>query len=100
MTIIYPYYFRILERQADGWALTGMQIFYNHDDRTYNLDDIWADYGITKQKLIIELFREFEGKLGYYLADLKHKKYYYCGLTDKDIQETLYSIGIGRRENA
>ena len=99
MTIIYPYYFRILERQADGWALTGMQIFYNHSDRAYNLDDIWADYGITKQELITELFREFGGKLGYYLADLKHKKYYYCGLTDKDIQKTLYLIGIGRREN-
>ena len=100
MTIIYPYYFRILERQADGWAFTGMKIFYNHDDRECNLDDIWKDCGITKQKLIVELFRKFEGKLGYYLADLKHKKYYYCGLTDEDIQETLYSIGIGRRENA
>jgi len=74
MTIIYPYYFRLLERQDGRWIFPGMKIFYNHDDRPYNLDDIWGDYSITRQELMIELLRKFGGKLGYYLADLKHKK--------------------------
>lgn len=98
--IIYPYYFRLLERRVDGWILTGMKIFYNHDGRSYDFNEIWRDCGISKQKLVVELFGQFGGKLGYYLVDLKHKRYYYCGLTEKDIQDTLYSLGIGRKDHA
>lgn len=98
--IIYPHNFRILERQIDGWFLTGMKVFYNHFEREYNLNDDWDYYNITKQELVIELFRQFGGKLGYYLADLRHKQYYYCGLTDEDIQVTLHSLGIGRSGSA
>jgi hypothetical protein len=99
MALIYPSYFRILQREVDGWSIRNVGIFYNHSGRECNLDD-WTEYGITKQKLVIELFRQYGGKLGYYLANLKDKRYYYCGLTDEDIQNTLYSIGIGRKENA
>ncbi len=98
--IIYPFYFRVLERKVDGWFLSGSSVFYNHKGRKYDPERDWVNYNITKQKLVIELFRQFGGKLGYYLANLKDKKYYYCGLTDEDIQNTLYSIGIGRKNNA
>lgn len=98
--IIYPFYFRILERKVDGWLLCSGKVFYNRSGRKYNPDDDWTKYNITKQKLVIELFRQFGGKLGYYLANLKDKKYYYCGLSETDIQNTLNSIGIGRKDRA
>ncbi len=78
-------------------ALAGGRGFIN---RQYNPSDAWIKHGITKQKLVVELFRKFHGKLGFYLVNLKDKKYYYCGLTKKDIQNTLYAIGIGRKDNA
>jgi hypothetical protein len=99
-TIIYPLYFRILRRKPDGWCITKPSVFYNPSDRPYDPELDWEAYGITKQKLVVELFRQYGGKIGYYLANIRDKKYYYCGLTDKDIQEKLYSLGIGRKENA
>jgi hypothetical protein len=52
-------------------------VFNNHSGRECDPDD-WTNYGITEQKLVIELFRQYGGKLGYYLANLKDKKDYYC----------------------
>jgi hypothetical protein len=38
------------------------------------------------------------GKSGYYLANLRDKKYHYCGSNWQDVQETLLDLGIGKRE--
>ncbi|MGL5875850.1 MAG: hypothetical protein ACRC2R_26415 [Xenococcaceae cyanobacterium] len=99
MALIYPSHFRILQREVDGWTIDRGRVFYNHSGREYNFNEDWIKYGVTKQKLVIELFRQYGGKLGYYLANLRDKKYYYCGLTDEDIQQTLYSLGIGKKES-
>jgi len=37
-------------------------------------------------------------KSGYYLANLRERKYYYCGLNWEDIRTTLQSLGIGRAD--
>jgi hypothetical protein len=74
-------------------------VFYNPRNINIDPNDL-SIYDTTPLKVVIELFRQYGGKLGYYLADLRHKKYYYCGLEEEDIQETLYSLGIGRKENA
>lgn len=42
----------------------------------------------------IELFRQYGGKLGYYLADLRNKKCDYCGWTEEDVRGKLYELGI------
>ncbi len=98
--MIFPDYFRVLERVPDGWNLLRTKVFCSLNNRQYNPSDAWIKHGITKQKLVVELFRKFHGKLGFYLVNLKDKKYYYCGLTKKDIQNTLYAIGVGRKDNA
>jgi hypothetical protein len=100
LRIIYPSYFRIFVRKPEGWAVDGIRTFYNPKAIDYDPDSIWKQYNVTPQKIVIQLFRQYGGKLGYYLVNLRDKKYYYCGLTDEDIQETLYSLGIGRKENA
>ena len=98
--MIFPDYFRVLERTPDGWILLGTKVFCSLNNRKYNPDDAWIQYGTTKQKLVVELFRQFQGKLGFYWVNLKDKKYYYCGLTNEDIQNTLFAIGIGSKDNA
>lgn len=79
--------------------MQGSGIFYNPRGIEIDPNDL-SVYGTTPLKVVIELFRQYGGKLGYYLADLRHKKYYYCGLTEEDIQEKLYDLGIRRRDNA
>lgn len=46
-----------------------------------DMNDLKLMYGISEQQIVIELFRINGGKVGFYLADLRHKQYYYCGLT-------------------
>lgn len=99
LNLVYPAYFRIFCRKTHGWTVQPVSIFYNPKNRNIDPDDL-SIYETTPTKVVVELFRQYGGKLGYYLADLRHKKYYYCGLTDEDIQQTLYSLGIGRQENA
>jgi hypothetical protein len=55
-------------------------------------------FGITKNQIVIELFRTGGGKPGYYLANVRDKKYYYCGQDWESVKLTLKELGIGRDE--
>jgi len=74
------------------------EIFYNPTGEPVNLVDIWLDYGKTEEKIKIELFRLKAGKLGFYLADLRNDRYYYCGDRLKDVEQTLIDIGIRQKD--
>lgn len=93
-TIIYPSYFRILECRSGKWSIKNTDIFVGKPNPKDN--DISSLFGITEQQLIIELFRINGGKSGFYLANLRDKKYYYCGLTRDGLKVQLRSLGIGR----
>jgi hypothetical protein len=95
-TIIRPAYYRVIERVDNTWKFRQGKPFYNPDCiNGYSQTDIFTDYRLTLKKVAIELFRINGGKSGYYLANLRDRKYYYCGLTLEDVKETLYSLGIG-----
>ncbi|AHJ28613.1 hypothetical protein NSP_22810 [Nodularia spumigena CCY9414] len=53
---------------------------------------------MTKIKVLVELFRVNGGKAGLYLADIRDKKYYYCGQKWEDVKGLLRELGIGRDE--
>lgn len=55
-------------------------------------------FGTTKNKVVIELFRINGGKIGYYLVNLREKKYYYCGQDWASVKAKLRELGIGRDE--
>lgn len=95
-TLIYPDYMRIVERRPRGWLFKKGIMFYKRLPIAIDFQDFELLYGISKQQVVIELFRVNGGKAGYYLADLRHKKFYYCGLSKENIKTTLLQLGIGR----
>lgn len=94
--VIYPDYFRIFECRAGRWFIKNVEIFYRATTTVVNYEDIAALYGITELQVVIELFRINGGKSGYYLANFRDKKYYYCGLERDDTRRKLLELGIGR----
>lgn len=62
------------------------------------LEHVERQYGLTEEQVIIELLGINGGKPGYYLANLRDKKYYYCGLLWSDVKTTLQELGIGRTD--
>lgn len=96
-SVIYPDFFRIVERKLGGWLIKKGTMFYKKlPIATSDLENTQLMYGISSEQIITELFRVNGGKLGYYLADLRHKRYYYCGLDWENVRATLRKLGIGR----
>lgn len=97
LALIHPDYIRVIERKLGGWSFKKGTFFYKRlPIATDDLNDTEFIYNISKQQIIIELFRINGGKAGFYLADLRHKRYHYCGLSLKDVQSKLLHLGIGQ----
>lgn len=94
--IIYPAHFRIVECRSGRWFVKHPQPFYDEQNR--HQEDIQKAYGVSPQQLLVNLFRVNGGRSGFYLANLKQEKYYYCGQNWEDIRDQLLSLGIGRAE--
>ncbi|MBW4642459.1 MAG: hypothetical protein KME23_05520 [Goleter apudmare HA4340-LM2] len=93
LTIIYPSHFRIFECRNGRWFIKNLEVLVVNS--TVNHEDISVIYGVTEQQIIIELFRINGGRSGYYLANLRNKKYYYC-VDRNGVKEQLLELGIGR----
>jgi hypothetical protein len=99
MTILfYPAHIQIIEKKVDGWFYSPGEIIINLHNQAINLLNVEERHGLTKKQIIIELFRLYSGKLGYYLINLARQEYYYCGLTKQDVKEKLWDLGIGRED--
>lgn len=96
MRIITPYHYKVYERELGRWFERDVSVFYNNSGVPLNLSNIEQEFGLTPKEVIIELFRINGGKTGFYLANLRDRKYYYCGKNWEDIKTTLQSLGIGR----
>ena len=94
-SIIHPIHFQIIERRGTTWYFKGGTLFYKSTSQPLPDTDTERLFGITKNKIVIELFRLNGGKPGYYLANLRDKKYYYCGSWE-GVKQRLLELGIGR----
>jgi hypothetical protein len=94
--ILSPVYYRLVRKHADDWHFYPKEIFYKPEGKEVDLDNLEATYGLTLTKVAVELFRINAGRDGYYLANLRDKKYYYCGLNLDDVKSTFLNLGIGR----
>lgn len=95
--IIHPDYIRLVQRVPGGWLFKQGRLFFKRlPVSSTDLDDFKLMYGISKQQVTTELFRINGGKLGYYLVNLRDRKYYYCGTEAETVKPSLLSLGIGR----
>jgi hypothetical protein len=94
-SIIHPLHFQIIQREGTTWYFKNGGVFYNRTGEPIPESDRERLFGITKNKIVIELFRINAGKPGYYLANLRDKKYYYCGDNWEDVKAQLKELGIG-----
>ncbi len=97
MKLVTPYYYKVYERDGTRWfARDASKVFYNSTNEPLNLRNVEQQFGLTDEAVVIELFRINGGNSGFYLANLRDRKYYYCGLDWKDVKTTLHSLGIGK----
>jgi hypothetical protein len=94
MSLYYPLYIQILERTVDGWYQSDSKIVFNPNQRNVDVLNREKRHGLTKTEILTELFRRYQGKLGYYLVHLPKREYYYCGLSDRSVREKLWELGI------
>lgn len=96
--LIYPMNYLIVEREGKNWHFQQGKVFYNrrnvpapermHDRLSYFELDAWT--------VINELFRINGGRAGYYIANLRERKYYYCGTTLDEVKAVFIMLGIGK----
>jgi hypothetical protein len=96
-TVFTPGYIQVIERTQTGWFQTKPKSVFNLSDRPFDSLNKEKYYGLTKTQIITELFKRYQGKLGYYLVNLSDRSYYYCGLTVKDLQAKLFELEINYR---
>lgn len=97
--IVFPFHYLIYRRSGVDWFVKDNgRVFYNPTDEPTQLTNRAEQFGTTDQNVAIELFRINGGKPGYYLANLRDKKYYYCGQKWEDVKAKLKELGIGRDE--
>jgi len=100
--LIYPAYFQVIHRRISSstnrpcWAFWSSRVVANFSDRSFDITKTIDYHNTSKKQIICNLFRINAGKMGYYLADLKRKKYYYCGTKRDDVRSQLLKLGIGR----
>lgn len=99
-----PAYFLDVRRvEKEWWFPVPKRIFSIRDSGDKPVDSDFftcreEHYGLTKAKLVLEFRLLTGGALGYYLADMKRKRYYFCGPDVGGVREQLLALGIGRRD--
>lgn len=94
--LVVPLHYRIVEREGGTWRFRVYKMFYRQSTHSVDPEDFEGLYGMSRTQVAIALFRINGGRGGFYLADLKNKKYYYCGLEFKDVKTKLHELGVGR----
>ena len=96
MTIIYPNYFRIYEKENDRWFVHKGSKFYSQSNCSLSPGAIEKRYGLTIREIIANFFPVGRGRSGFYLADLKHQQFHFCGTSERDVQQTFWQLNITR----
>jgi hypothetical protein len=94
MTIlIHPDYYRIFECRKGQWFIKKPKVFYRNLYVDFN--DLELLYGITNNAILDGLETANQGKDGYYIADLKHRKYYYGGTDSDSVDSVFEELEVG-----
>jgi hypothetical protein len=94
-----PEHLQIVERDEEQWYFLQPSRIVSPCERILDSDFFTCrerKYGLTKAKMALEFRLLTGGKLGYYLADMKRKRYYYCGEQWEGVRSQLLELGIGK----
>ncbi len=95
----HPVHYRIVKHHSKFWSFTLSSPFATLSSSPIpSFEEVLATYNITVKEIVAELFKINGGNVGYYLADIKEKKYYYCGVAWDDVQAKFLELGIGRAD--
>lgn len=97
-TVYHPDYYRVIERVPNGWLFKQYELFYTTLPFPVDMSEFELLYGISKQKVAVELCKINGGKAGYYLVGLRNKKYYYCRIEPAGVKGQLLDLGIWRED--
>lgn len=100
-SLIHPLHYQVVRREGTTWYFqSGGKVFYNPRNVPVSLEpeDLLHRFGLTMGAVTIELFRLNGGRAGYYLANLRGKKYYYCGANWDDVQAVFLMLGVGKKD--
>lgn len=96
MTIIYPDFYRVFERRDNRWFIKVVHWFYKPIPIDISPDELKILHGLSNEEVIEGLKSVNGAQKGFYLANLKDCKYYYCGESAEGVKSKLRSLGIGR----
>ncbi len=98
-TIIRPVYYQIIERRNKIWAFREGKPFVNlFNAPDLDIEDLFSLFDTSMEKIAAELRYLYNGKQGYYIANILNKEYYYCGTEWEDVKNKLKELGIGRND--
>ncbi|NJL91558.1 MAG: hypothetical protein HC916_18580 [Coleofasciculaceae cyanobacterium SM2_1_6] len=94
MEITCPPYYIIVEALPGKWKFLSSEITnpITNEAHLFKASELLRYAKLTKPEVMAQLFRINGGRLGYYLVNLKDKKYYYCGLLFESVSEKLLEI--------
>lgn len=97
-SLVYPLHYRVAQREGNTWHFRKLSVFYNPSSVPIVDPNDISSYGTSWRKLAIELFKINGGKPGFYLADLRNRKYWYCGDDEASVRARFHELGIGCSE--
>jgi len=97
--IFHPVHYRIIKHHGNFWSFTLSSPFATLSESPIpSFEEVLATFNITVKQIVTELFKINGGNAGYYLADIKEQKYYYCGTEWDDVKAKFLELGIGRTD--
>lgn len=98
--ICYPHYWQIYQHEGDKWYHLPGKRSVNEvcpQDEKPLPKRIEALFGLTPQEVVNSLFKVNGGWQGLYIANLKERKYFYCGTDWEDVVNTFEMLGVTNR---
>lgn len=96
MKVIYPYYWQIYQHIGSKWYRLPANRVSNEPEK-FVPQHIEKKFGFTEKEIIVNLFKINSGWQGYYIANLKEHKFFYCGTQWEDVNNTFQSFGVSHQ---
>ncbi len=90
---------KLLNAVIKIWAFREGKPFVNlFNAPDLDIEDLFSLFDTSMEKIAAELRYLYNGKQGYYIANILNKEYYYCGTEWENVKNKLKELGIGRND--